>query len=73
MDLTAEKAKRDARIKAKQERIKNQTVAPEDTGVAQTEAVAEPKKLPEVKKTESKVKKATVAKRPEKHRESKGS
>jgi large subunit ribosomal protein L32 len=52
MDLTAEKAKRDARIKAKNERIKNEFGAASDTGVAQVAAVAEPKeeKTPKAKK-----------------------
>lgn len=74
MDLTSIKAKRDARIKAKHERITNEFGASSDSGVAQTEAVAQAKKLPEAKKTELKAKKVKVApKHVEKHRESKGS
>lgn len=45
MDLTAEKAKRDARIKAKQERIKNELGVSPDTGVAKTEEASEAKEV----------------------------
>lgn len=44
MDLTAEKAKRDARIKAKEDRIKNEFGAPEAT------PATEAKELPEAVK-----------------------
>ncbi len=43
MDLVALKAKRDARIKAKEERITNELGASADTGLAKTEAVSEAK------------------------------
>lgn len=43
LDLTAEKEKRDARIKAKHERIRNELGSQAESGVAQTEAVSAPK------------------------------
>ncbi len=45
MDLGALKAKRDARIQAKQERIKNELGATSNTGSAQTNEVAEVKRI----------------------------
>lgn len=45
MDLTALKAKRDARIKAKNERIKNELGVAPESGVAETAKVSEPKEI----------------------------
>ncbi len=42
MDLASEKVKRDARIKAKEERIKNALGSAPDSGTAKVEEVAEP-------------------------------
>lgn len=45
MDLTAEKAKRDARIKAKEDRIKSEVGSPESVQVPEVKELAEaPKK-----------------------------
>ena len=54
IDLTAEKAKRDARIKAKEEKIKNElgVVAPTPS-LETTEAVVEPKAEKKTKQKKS--------------------
>ncbi len=45
MDLTAEKAKRDARIKAKEDRIKSEVGSPESVQIPEVKELAEsPKK-----------------------------
>jgi hypothetical protein len=44
MDLTAEKAKRDARIKAKEERIKDSLGTAQAAPVEEVKALAEPAK-----------------------------
>lgn len=43
MDVTAEKAKRDARIRAKEERIRNEAGRANTTGAAQVSELAEAK------------------------------
>jgi hypothetical protein len=45
MDMGAEKAKRDARIKTKNERIKNELGVTSDTGSAKASEVAEVKEV----------------------------
>lgn len=52
IDLTSAKAKRDARIKAKEERIKGELGVAPETGVAKVEEASEPKeeKTPKAKK-----------------------
>jgi len=52
MDLTAEKAKRDARIKAKEEKIKNELGVTSETPAVQTNEVETVKE----KKTKTKAK-----------------
>jgi len=72
MDLEAMKQKRDARMKAKQERIKNELGAPADTGLAQAEEASEPQEetTPEVK-DDKKPKEEVAEKKVEKPAESK--
>jgi len=70
LDIAGEKAKRDARIKAKEERIKGEVGASPESGVAQTATVAEPKEIAtpkekKVKEVETEVVAEKVEKQPE--------
>ncbi len=67
------KEKREARMKAKQERIKNELGAPQDTGLAQAEAASEPQEetAPELKDDAKPEEKAVEKKTDQKPAESK--
>lgn len=70
MDMAAEKAKRDARIKAKEERIKNELGMASDTGVAKAEEASAPveEKAPAAKEKKAKAGKGIVSETKEKPR-----
>lgn len=68
MDLTSAKAKRDARIQAKHEKIKNELGVAPETGAAKAEEVSAPK---EVKATKEKAPKTTAPRKAKKESEEK--
>lgn len=70
MDMAAEKAKRDARIKAKEERIKNELGVASDTGAAKAEEAAAlvEEKAPAAKEKKAKSTKGIVSEKKEKPR-----
>ena len=71
MDMAAQKAKRDERIQAKKERIKNELNAPAESGSAEAEAASIPQaeETPQIK--QAKPQENIVAKKVDKPRESK--
>lgn len=70
IDLVAEKAKRDARIKAKNERINNELGAAPETGLAKAEEASAPVEV-KGEEQEAKVEKTTAPRKAKKESEEK--